>query len=75
MNVAIRPGVKAIERDSALPGGLHLAFRKRAFLENSMPSRSISEMSRRTSIEAELEDWIGRPAHIEGSERLVRHRE
>ena len=75
IRVAIRSGSEALEGDIALPGGLYLASRPRALLENSLPSRSVSGMPRRTLTEQELEDWIDRLAYIEGLDRLEHYRE
>ena len=75
LKVAIRPGLEAVEGDAAIPGGLYLASRPRALLENSLPSRSVSATPRRTLTEAGLEDWIDRLAYIEGSDRLESYRE
>lgn len=74
LRVSVRAGAGQLDTDIDLPGGLVMASRGRALVENTLPSRSRDGRVRRTLTEAELGDWIARIADTDGEDRLQLYR-
>jgi len=58
LTIRPRPGVMALDDDMELPGGISMASRPRALLENFRPSRSIGGRARRTLTRSEIEERL-----------------
>lgn len=70
MTVVARRGAGPLIDDIALPGGLYLASRARALIENTAKSRARAGRPRRTLDPGELDDWIDHLCRMDGPERL-----
>jgi hypothetical protein len=75
LSIQARLGAGPIDGDTPLPGGLFLASRARALLDNLRPTRSRGGNLRATLNSDELDDWIDRLCRIEGEQRLNRFRD
>lgn len=73
--VVSRKGAGPVEGDIALGGGVHLASRPRALLDNTRPTRRRGPLPSATLSRAELADWVDHLCAVEGHERLTRYRD
>ena len=73
ISIEARKGAGPVVGDTQLPGGLYLASRARALLDNLRPTRSRGGRPRATLTPDELDDWIDRLCRIEGEERLIHY--
>ncbi len=75
LSIDARLGAGPVDGDTPLPGGLHLASRGRALLDNLRPTRSRSGKPRATLSPSEVDDWLDRLCRTDGEEKLNRHRD
>jgi fido (protein-threonine AMPylation protein) len=73
--VVSRKGPGAIEGDIAMGGGVHLASRPRALLDNTRPTRKRTDRPPATLARAELADWIGHLCAVDGVEQVSAYRD
>jgi hypothetical protein len=74
LEVASRKGIGPLEGDVALGGGVHLASRPRALLDNTRPTRRRGVLPPATLSRAELADWVDHLCAVDGAERLDGYR-
>lgn len=70
LTIVSRQGPGPIDGDLPLPGGLHLASRPRALLDNARPTRASARRPAPTLRAAELADWVDHLSAIEGDETM-----
>lgn len=75
LEVVSRKGAGPVEGDIALGGGVHLASRSRALLDNTRPTRRRGPLPPATLSRAELADWIDHLCAVDGVDRLGEYRD
>jgi fido (protein-threonine AMPylation protein) len=75
LEVVSRKGPGPIEGDIALGGGVHLASRPRALLDNTRPTRQRGPLPSATLSRPELADWIDHLCAVDGDQRLGQFRD
>ena len=70
LNIVVAAGAGAVEGDVPIPGGLYLASKPRAILDNLRSSRSTRLHAPWSLRPAELEEWLDRLRSVQGEAAL-----
>ncbi|HWL42911.1 MAG TPA: Fic family protein [Ilumatobacter sp.] len=74
LTIIARDGAPPLDDDIALPGGLYMASRARALVENTFEARARSGRPPRTLDDDELADWVNHLCAADGEARLTQYR-
>jgi hypothetical protein len=75
LTIVSRKAPAPVEGDIAMGGGVHLASRPRALLDNTRPSRKRGHRPSATLTRSELADWIDHLCTVDGAERVSAYRD